>query len=74
MNLRDNDGRSALMAAAEPCEPHLVQNYAQVLRLLPQAGAQKDFRDTDGHTAQTLAKQDEQHELVQLLLEAGAST
>ena len=46
MNLTDNDGRTALMLAAD-------WGHVEVVRLLVDAGADKDLADKDGRTLGT---------------------
>ncbi|XP_073329538.1 uncharacterized protein ankrd50l isoform X2 [Pagrus major] len=73
VDLADGDGRTALSVAAL-CVPTAagVKGYGEVVSLLLERGADPGYRDQDGMTPLLLAAYEGNHDIVELLLEAGA--
>lgn len=67
VNARDENGKTALMYAAEQ-----TLNSFEKVELLIEAGADINARNNLGDTALSLAKRNENNEVIQLLIKAGA--
>ena len=64
-NVRDNDGKTALIHAS-------YKNHLKVVQILIDAGADVDIQDNDGRTALMWASSNDNLEVVQELIKAGA--
>lgn len=73
VNLADGDGRTALSVAALCVATAAgIKGYGEVASLLLERGADPGHRDNDGMTPLLLAAYEGNHDVVELLLEAGA--
>ena len=65
VNMQDNNGMSALMAAN-------IHGHTEVVKLLHEYGVQVDLQDSDGSTALMLACQNSHIQSIEVLLKHGA--